>query len=393
MLIHVAKELEIDTILESDIKDISGGELQRVAIAATVLKKANLFIFDEPSSYLDVKQRIKVSTFIKRLAEEGNAVLVVEHDLIILDYMTDLVHIMYGQPACYGIVSMPKTTKAAINVYLSGYLKEENVRFRDKKITFLSSPHVKRVQHARLIEWNGIEKQLGDFRLEAEKGWLHEQLVVGVLGENAIGKTSFVKILAGVIEADNGKVSDTVKVSYKPQYLEKSDEVVAVVLQDAIKGYRNQLILPLEIEPLLQRKVSELSGGELQRVAICRCLSQDADLYLLDEPSAYLDVEQRLLVSKLIRDEMERKEKTALVVDHDLLFVDYLSEELVVFDGVPAVRGKVHGPFGMEKGMNVFLKDLGITFRRDAESLRPRANKPGSVMDRKQKSEGKLYYS
>ncbi|GAF82752.1 unnamed protein product, partial [marine sediment metagenome] len=132
----IAKQLEIENILDNNIKDISGGELQRVAIAATVLKKANLYIFDEPTSYLDIKQRIKVSKFIKSLADENTAVLIVEHDLIILDYMADLVHIMYGKEACYGVVSQPRTTRTAINVYLSGYLKEENMRFRNYPIKF-----------------------------------------------------------------------------------------------------------------------------------------------------------------------------------------------------------------------------------------------------------------
>ena len=90
---------------------------------------------------------------------------------------------------------------------------------------------------------------------------------------------------------------------------------------------------------------------------------------------------------------MELKGKSALVVDHDLLFIDYLSQNLIVFDGEPALYGKVNGPFGMEEGMTMFLKELGITFRRDEESHRPRANKVGSVKDREQKSKNKYYYS
>ncbi len=389
----VAKELELEKVLDNEIEHISGGELQRVAIAATVLKKANLYIFDEPTSYLDIKQRIKVSKFIKSLADENTAVIVVEHDLVILDYMTDLVHLMYGEAGCYGIVSLPKTTKAGINVYLSGYLKEENIRFRDKKIEFFAKPPVLKKKHLPFISWQDVEKRLGGFDLRAKSGELYKNSVVGVLGENAIGKTSFVKILAGVLKQDKGKINDSVMVSYKPQYLKSTNDIVAVVLKDAIKKYKTQLITPLQIEPLFERKLSELSGGELQRVAICNCLSKDVDLYLLDEPSAYLDVEQRLVVSKVIRELMMQKERTALVVDHDILFADYLSEQLIVFDGEPAVRGNVNGPFDMEHGMNMFLKDLGITFRRDQESLRPRANKPGSVMDRKQKNENKLYYT
>ncbi len=387
----IAEKLDLTKILDNDIKNISGGELQRVAIAATVLKKANLYVFDEPTSYLDIKQRIKVSKFIKDLADEETAVLVVEHDLIILDYMTDLIHIMYGKEAVYGIVSLPKTTKAGINIYLSGYLKEENMRFRDSKIKFFEKAPSKQVKQKTIVEWSDIHKKLSKFELTVNSGKLENKKVVGIVGENAIGKTSFVKILAGVLEADDGKILGDIKVSYKPQYVQASEKMVAVVLKHAIK-YKNQLIAPLGIEPLMQKKLSELSGGELQRVAICVCLAQDADLYLLDEPSAYLDVEQRLKVSKVLENIISKREKSALVVDHDLLFIDYISQQLLVFDGIPAEKGMVKGPFEMEQGMNNFLKDLGITFRRDPESKRPRANKPESVMDRKQKQEKKLYY-
>jgi ATP-binding cassette subfamily E protein 1 len=70
-----------------------------------------------------------------------------------------------------------------------------------------------------------------------------------------------------------------------------------------------------------------------------------------------------------------------------------LSDGLMVVDGEPAISGKVNGPFNMVDGMNQFLNDLNLTFRRDEESHRPRANKLASQMDRKQKSENKLYYA
>jgi len=390
---EISKLLEIEEILNNDIKKISGGELQRVAIAATVLKKANLYIFDEPSSYLDIKQRIKVSKFIRSLADDKTAVMVVEHDLIIMDYMADLVHLMYGKENCYGVVSGVKPTKAGINVYLSGYLKEENVRFRDSKIKFLEKPPVKKPKHNLLTSWENIQKKLDGFGLKAEKGEINRHEVIGILGENGIGKTTFVKILAGVLKQDSGDVTEKVKVSYKPQYLESSDELVMNVLKDAIKKHTNDVINPLNIKPLFTKKLNELSGGELQRVAIALCLSKEANLFLLDEPSAYLDAEQRLLISKIIHDLMEHTGKSALVVDHDLLFIDYLSQSLIVFDGKPAVKGEAKGPFTMEEGMNLFLEDLRISMRRDKESRRPRVNKEDSVKDREQKEKGKLYYS
>lgn len=390
----VAIELEINEILNNDITEISGGELQRVAIAATVLKNANLYIFDEPTSYLDIKQRINISRFIKSLINEGNSVLVVEHDLIILDYIADLVNLMYGKEDCYGIVSGVKPIRNGINVYLSGYIKEENVRFRDSKIKFDEKPPVKQKHSKEVItSWHSIEKKLGNFTLKANKGSVHKNEIVGILGENGIGKTTFVKILAGVLKEDKGEIVHKVKVSYKPQYLEVHDALVIDVLKHAFNKYTNQIINPLNLQHLSLSNVSELSGGELQRVAIAHCLQQDADLYLLDEPSAYLDTEQRLMLSKVIRDFIEQKNASALIVDHDLLFVDYISDRLMIFEGKPAMEGNVTGPFEMEDGMNKFLKELDITLRRDPETNRPRVNKLDSRLDREQKEQDKYYYT
>ncbi len=389
----IVQELDLKDILKNDVATLSGGELQRVAIAATVLKKANLYIFDEPTSYLDIKQRINVSKFIKNFVAEDTAIVVVEHDLIILDYMTDLIHIMYGSESAYGIVSLPKPAKAGINTFLEGFIKEQNMRFRDHPIKFFSRPPEKQTRSITLTSWTNLNKKLGKFSLRADSGVVGRNRVIGILGENGIGKTTFAKILAGVIDPDNGNVNEKVRVSYKPQYLQSdSTEIVAVFLHDAMRKYENLLIRPLELKHLLTKKLNELSGGELQRVSIAKCLAEEADLYLLDEPSAYLDVEQRLSVSKLMKDYAEQKTCSIMVVDHDLLFLDYISDEIMVFEGIPAKEGEATGPFSMNDGMNNFLTRLNITMRRDQESNRPRINKPGSVMDREQKEENKLYY-
>ena len=389
----IAKQLEIENILDNDIAKISGGELQRVAIAAAVLRKANLYIFDEPSSYLDIKQRLKIAGFIKSLASEGTAVIVIEHDLIVMDYMADLAHIMYGKEGCYGIVSQLKAGKAGINSYLEGYLKEDNIRFRDHKIKFEVKPPMNKKDAHVLTSWPEMEKKLGRFKLEVSSGSINRHEIAGIIGENGIGKTSFVKLLAGVEKPDKGSVESKTIVSYKPQTLEAdSSELVVNVLQEAIKKHTKDIINPLGIKAMFMKRLNELSGGELQRVSIALALSKKCDLCLLDEPSAYLDVEQRLVVSKIIRNVAEVTGISVLVVDHDLLFIDYLSNRLIVFEGEPAVHGKEKGPFSMEEGMNALLKDVSITLRRDEESGRPRINKPGSVKDREQKEKGKYYY-
>lgn len=391
---HIVELLELKNILDNDISKISGGELQRVAIAATVMKKANLYIFDEPTSYLDIKQRLKIAKFIRGLADQNTSVLVIEHDLIALDYMADSVHIMYGKPSCFGIVALPRATKTGINTYLEGYLKDENVRFRDKPIIFDIKAPVEMKRSMPLTHWPALTKKLGKFLLEAKEGTIMRKEIVGILGENGTGKTSFVRLLAGVDKPDNTKIDMNVKVSYKPQYLSsESEETVMNVLHEALEKHKHDIIKPLEIEPLLEKQINHLSGGELQRVAIAEALSKECNLVLLDEPSAYLDVEQRLVLSKIITNITWTKGISVLVVDHDLLFLDYLSEKLMVFEGIPAIKGMATGPFLMEEGMNKLLKEVNITMRRDEFSGRPRINKEDSVKDREQKSKGRYYYN
>ena len=390
----VVNDLELEHILDNDIGRISGGELQRVAIAATVLKKANVYIFDEPSSYLDIKQRLRIAQFLRSLVAPDVAVMVIEHDLIVMDYLADLIHIMYGKEGAYGVVSQLKSAKAGINSYLEGYIKEDNIRFRDHKIKFEVKPASKKGKENILTQWPEMTKKLGSFQLKASPGSVNRNEIVGIIGENGIGKTSFIKLLAGVEKPDTGAVDGSLKVSYKPQRLEAdSDELVMGVLHEAIKTHTKDLINPLDIKDLYLKKLSELSGGELQRVAIAAALAQKADICLLDEPSAYLDVEQRLRVSKIIKNVAQAGSFSIIVVDHDLLFIDYLSDRAIVFSGKPAILGTEKGPLSMEEGMNSLLKDVEITLRRDEESGRPRINKPGSVKDREQKGKEKYYYN
>ncbi len=390
----ISKLLDIEKILKRDIKKVSGGELQRVAIAASVLKEANLYIFDEPTSYLDIKQRLVVSQYIRSLADENTSVLVIEHDLVALDYMADSVNIMYGKENAYGVVSNLKSAKPGINSFLEGFLKEENVRFRETKITFdIKSPVEHKPENA-LTRWDDLYKKYDGFELNAGPGEVCREEIVGILGENGIGKTTFAKILSGVEKPDKGSVDKKIKVSYKPQYLDfDSEEMVANILQKAITKHNNDIVMPLGLKNLLTSKISELSGGQLQRVAIAKALSEDADLFLLDEPSAYLDVEQRLLVSKVISNLSTNKQILPVVIDHDLVFIDSISNRLIVFDGQPAKQGYVHGPFTMEEGMNKLLKEVQITLRRDDRSGRPRINKRESIKDREQKESGKYYYA
>ena len=145
------------------------------------------------------------------------------------------------------------------------------------------------------------------------------------------------------------------------------------------------------MDKLLPKRVKKLSGGERQAVSIAICLGRDADLYLLDEPSAHLDANARMEAAKAIRRTMESNEKSAFVIDHDVYFIDILSDSLLVFDGAGGTHGIAKGPFSLREGMNQFLENVNITFRRDHDSKRPRINKSDSRKDREQQSSGDYY--
>jgi ATP-binding cassette subfamily E protein 1 len=395
---NVIKELQLEVTLDRDIDKISGGELQRVAIGAALLKDADIYFFDEPSSYLDVSQRLNVAKAIRRLGGEKR-VVVVEHDLVTLDYLADYIHGMYGKPGAYGIVSHPRTVRQGINAYLSGFYREENIRFRKEAIKFEVRPPALGWKGKTLVSFDEIKKKYRGFEVEVRAGGIKKGEIIGVLGPNATGKTTFVKILAGVEKPDSGKVELEVSISYKPQYIKPEENITVretfgkLSEKYSSEEFLNEVARPLDIEQFFDFFLDDLSGGELQRVAIGLALIKDADIYLFDEPSAYLDVEQRIGVAKLLRKFMENKGATGMVVDHDILFMDYLSDRLMVFSGKPGYHGFSPGPTDMRGGMNKFLKDVVITFRRDPETGRPRANKPDSQKDKVQKKSGEYYYT
>lgn len=396
---QAAEMFELTEVLDRELDKLSGGELQRVAMAATMMKDADVYFFDEPTSYLDIYQRVKMARLIKDLSVEKQ-VMVIEHDLAILDFLADNVNVVYGSEGAYGVFTLARQVRTAINVYLDGYLPEENIRFRDRPIEFEASPPRGDWQTADLISFKSLKKDFGEFELDITGGSVKIGESVGIVGPNATGKTTLVKMLAGIIKPDEGEIDNKVKVSYKPQYISADfDGTVRDLLfakaYDTVNTsfFSGEVIEPLGIKYLMDKSVSKLSGGELQRVAITLCLATEADIYLFDEPSAYLDSNQRMNAAKTIRRMMEKSGRSAMVVDHDIYFLDMVSDSMMVFGGEPGHHGIGEGPFEMRDGMNKFLSAVDITFRRDADTHRPRINKPESRLDREQKSKGEYYYA
>ena len=397
---ELIKKLDLANSVEQNLNELSGGELQRLAVAVSASKDADFYFFDEPSSYNDVFQRTGVARVIHSLAESGKSVMVVEHDLTLLDYLSDYIEVLYGVPAAYGIVSNILSTKVGINAFLDGYLASENVRFRDKKFTFDASTATDEIQQGDIVvSYPKLEKKYSSFSVSIDPGEVRKGDLLGIMGANALGKTTMMKMIAGVEKPDSGSVDKKIKISYKPQYLTNDVDMEVIAMLERANGgsivdttEEEQIIEPLRIKKLYNKSMKYLSGGELQKVAVATCLLQKADLYALDEPSAFLDVEDRIAVGKFLQKFCRSFGKSAIVIDHDLQLMDLVSDSMVIFEVTSSVEGHATSPLPKIDAMNRFLKSLDITFRRDEKSRRPRVNKDGSRLDKDQKGNQNYYY-
>ena len=337
---------------------------------------------------------------IRDLANSGKSVMVVEHDITLLDYLSDYIHILYGEPGAYGITSVLQSTKVGINNFLDGFLPSENVRFRQRAFRFETTTTTDdMVLDLPVARYSMLSKTFPSFRLNIANGQVRKGEVVGIVGANALGKTTFMKMLAGVDKPDSGNLQIGAKISYKPQYLNQEYDgsvksILSVAYENEIEGsvIEEQILAPIGLKKLYEKTVKNLSGGELQKVAVAACLIRNADIYALDEPSAFLDVEDRIALAKFIQRYVRANEKSAIIIDHDVQLIDLMADSLIIFEGIPGRSGEASQPLSKEVGMNRFLKALSITYRRDESTGRPRVNKDDSRLDRSQKESGNYYY-
>uniref|UniRef100_A0A8C1Y0X9 ATP-binding cassette sub-family E member 1 n=1 Tax=Cyprinus carpio TaxID=7962 RepID=A0A8C1Y0X9_CYPCA len=384
----VCEQLDLLHLRERNVEDLSGGELQRFACAVVCIQRADIFMFDEPSSYLDVKQRLRAAITIRSLISPDRYIIVVEHDLSVLDYLSDFICCLYGVPSAYGVVTMPFSVREGINIFLDGYVPTENLRFRETSLVFkvAETAAEEEVKKMCRYQYPNMKKSMGEFTLTITEGEFTDSEIMVMLGENGTGKTTFIRMLAGGLKPDGGGEVPILNVSYKPQKISpKFKGSVRALLHEKIRDaythpqFVTDVMKPMQIESIIDQDVQNLSGGELQRVALALCLGKPADVYLIDEPSAYLDSEQRLMAARVIKRFILHAKKTAFVVEHDFIMATYLADRVIVFDGIPSRNTNANAPQNLLAGMNKFLAQLEITFRRDPNNFRPRINKLNSI--------------
>ncbi|KAF3312216.1 Fe-S cluster-binding ribosome biosynthesis protein [Orbilia oligospora] len=404
VLDHALDILELKQVVDREVNLLSGGELQRFAIGMAVVQKADVYMFDEPSSFLDIKQRLKAANTIREIVKENDQgyVIVVEHDLSVLDYLSDFICVLYGKPAVYGVVTLPASVREGINIFLDGNIPTENLRFREESLQFRIAEATDEfaVDRSRAFKYPAMKKTQGDFSISIDAGEFTDSEIIVMMGENGTGKTTFCKLLAGLDQpdAESSKVPQ-MAISLKPQTITgKFPGTVRQLFFKKIKAaflnpqFQTDVYKPLKIDDFIDQEVQNLSGGELQRVAIVLSLGKPADIYVIDEPSAYLDSEQRIIAAKVIKRFIMHAKKTAFIVEHDFIMATYLADRVIVFEGQPSIKAKATKPQSLLTGCNQFLRSLDVTFRRDPVSYRPRINKLHSQLDQEQKLSGNYFF-
>ena len=228
----------------------------------------------------------------------------------------------------------------------AGFIPAENMRFREEELSFKVSDAADELKrkNERSYEYPAMIKRQGNFQLTIEAGAFNDSEILVMLGENGTGKTTFIRMLAGItkpdefLDADEDAEIPSFNMSYKPQKISpKFESTVRNLLHSKIRDaylhpqFKSDVMTPLRVEELMDQEVQNLSGGELQRVAIALCLGKPADLYLIDEPSAYLDSEQRIIAAKVIKRFIMHSKKTAFIVEHDFIMSAYLADRVVVY--------------------------------------------------------------
>ena len=395
---QLIEQLELKNILDRETHQLSGGEKQRVAIAHACLQSAEIYVFDEPSCFLDVKQRLRAAQAITAKAQAGiSTVILVEHDQVLLDYLSDDICLLYGEPGVYGVCSARYNTRDGLNALISGYLRQENVRFRERSLKFRDTNTLEDTEVKNMFEYPWMQERLGDFHLTVEAGKLATSEITVLLAQNGSGKSTWLNLIASKLDLKASVKHQATADCFGEDASKWMRQTARSWLSDKLgmrlydHAFTVAVSKPLQIDSLLDKRLGHLSGGERQRVAIVAVLGVSAPVYFLDEPSANLDIEMRMRLGKVIKKFSRDQKVSVVVVEHDVAMVMYMADKIITFAGEPAVEMVASAPKSSADGINTFLKSIDVTFRRDPTTHRPRINKLHSEKDVAQKRQG-LYY-
>ena len=337
---EVEKELHLENLMNKNIFNLSGGEKQKIAIASIYALNPEIFILDEPSSSLDIKSMKELSLTIKKLKSLGKTIIIAEHRLWYLKDIADrAIYLEDGkiirEYSMDEIENLSEDERTRTGLRHSDYKAIE--RFDDFETS----------NKGTLLELkNLIFKRNTKIILSIEDLKFCYGNIIGIVGENGIGKSTLAKIICGLYKENKGKIlKDDENLNIKSRLNESlliMQEVNYQLFTDIVKdeivltsNIKDDYVLDtwlkdMELKNISDRNPHTLSGGQKQRVIILSALLSDKKILFFDEPTSGLDYRNMKIVAKNIK-KVKEEDKLILIISHDVEFLESVCDKVINF--------------------------------------------------------------
>ena len=327
-------DLEMGGLMNRDIFSLSGGEKQLVAIASVYAMNPDIYVMDEPSANLDMEVTERLKKIITLLKRQGKTIIIAEHRIAYLRDLVDRVVYMKN-----GSIIREYSRKAFLALSDSER-KKMGLRAVFPERLSIKSPDRICPTEVLLTENLAVSYSKQEPLIASISTTAHAGEVIGIIGRNGQGKSTFAKCVCGLLKEAAGKIivngsplslkqraGKTYLVMQEPGYQLFADSVEKELRvsfghkkSDADKERAKQLLEQLGLSEKKERHPLSLSGGEKQRLSVAAALMQAAHIFFLDEPTSGLDLENMNRVSALLSD-LRSEGKTVFVITHDYEFL------------------------------------------------------------------------
>jgi len=337
-IIEVEKDLRLERLMNKNIFNLSGGEKQKIAIASTYALNPEIFVLDEPSSSLDIKSMKELSQTIENLKAMGKTIIIAEHRLW---YLKDIVDraIYMEDGKIIREYNMKEIEKLSEDERLKTGLRHSSY----KDINLVNNEESFKEESSLEIR-NLIFKRNARTILSIDNLKFSYGNIIGIVGENGIGKSTFAKIICGLYKTNNeeilkdnrrfnrrNRIKESLLVMQEVNYQLFTDTVFdEILLTSKIrdKNIINTYLKDMELENIIDRNPHTLSGGQKQRVIILSALLSGKKILFFDEPTSGLDYRNMKIVAKNIK-KVKKKDRLILIVSHDIEFLESVCDESI----------------------------------------------------------------
>lgn len=366
---------------DQQVKHLSGGQLKRVALANALITEPDLLILDEPTNHLDLDMTEWLEDYLRRT---NLSLLMVTHDRYFLDRVcSEIIEIdnqqLYQYKGNYSyylekrqerVDSKNVEIERANNLYRTELdwmrrmpqARGHKARYREDAFYELEKVAKQRVRNdnvklevkasyigSKIFEADHLSKRFGDLKILDDFSYIFSRYEkMGIVGNNGTGKSTFIKILMGLVQPDSGTldIGETVRFGYYSQDGLQFDEQMKVidVVQDIAevielgngkKLTASQFLQHFLFTPETQHSyVYKLSGGERRRLYLCTVLMRNPNFLVLDEPTNDLDI----ITLNVLEDYLQNFKGCVIIVSHDRYFMDKVVDHLLVFNGQGDIR-------------------------------------------------------